>query len=92
MVLAGRAHRPAGPGVGKIAKCWAQAWWRRLRSCSDRESSCRFQSTVMRLLSNSDSLLVADCQTRLAVREADELRRVISGRLTGNPYLCQSSP
>ena len=46
----------------------------------------------MRLLSNSDSLLVADCQTRLAVREADELRRVISGRLTGNPYLCQSSP
>ena len=42
----------------------------------------------MRSLSNSDSMLVADCQTRLAVREADELRRVISGQLTGNPYLC----
>jgi hypothetical protein len=44
------------------------------------------------ILSESDSVVLADCQTGQPVRESDELRRVISGRLLGEPYVCVATP
>ncbi len=91
-VAGGARYLPQGRGhqSWEWAERIAVRWDRQLDALSLQLLSRLYHAPNQHfaILSKSDQLVVADCQTGLPIREADELRRLIAGRLSGHPYLC----